>query len=425
MYTPRGRVRAARPRAGASRLASAATSPRLLRREALAQRRRRDARAPPAARPGVRSGAGRAGRGRGRSPAPARAARQLRDLLVGEDHQPLDQAVGLGLGDRRGRRRRCPRRRSRTPARPIRRRGWSAPRCSPSAAATSRAAASGSATAAGGSRPAGEDRVELVVVEAGVGADAAAVEAGRARPRPRPQLDLGGHRQPLDPGGEAAGVAAERVRQHRLDRAGDVGAVGAPPRLEVERRARPHVGGDVGDVDPDPGAVALALGGDGVVEVAGGGRVDGEGRRARSGRGGRRSARSAALGGLAASASSAGAEAAEAELLAQQLLDRLAGARLPARRGVARAAPRASRWARAGRACRRRLSLRPGRRATPSARSFPSSAGVSGSSPTLTSGWMPWLRARLTPSGVKYSPTVSFRAPPLARSFSSWKTPLP
>jgi hypothetical protein len=45
----------------------------------------------------------------------------------------------------------------------------------------------------------------------------------------------------------------------------------------VEQRAGFDVGGDVGDVDPDACSAALPLGGDGVVEVAGGGGVDGEG----------------------------------------------------------------------------------------------------------------------------------------------------
>ena len=319
-------------------------------------------RAPPAARPGVRSGPGRAGRGRGRSPAPARAARRSATCSlvriisrsirrcasvwatrVGAD----DVAVGVEAELRLG-------------------------RFDVEAGGAALLAEGGGDRARGRERfgdllrrrrAAGEDRVELVVVEAGVGADAAAVEAGRARLRPRPQLDLRRHRQPLDPRRQAAGLAAERVRQHRLDRAGDVGAVGAPARLDVERRARPHVGGDVGDVDPDPGPVALALGGDGVVEVAGGGRVDGEGRERGEVAAGAGVALAPRAAASRASASSAGAEAAEAELLAQQRLDRLAGARqllalARARRRRDRGPLRPGR----GRAWRRRLNLRPGRR---------------------------------------------------------------
>ena len=260
-----------------------------------------------------------------------------------------------------------------------------APRCSASAAATSRAASSGSATVLGSGDAAGEDRVELVVVEAGVGADPAAVEAGRARPRPRPQLDLRRHRQPLDPRRQAAGVAGERVRQHRLDRAGHVGAVGAPPRLEVERRARLHVGGDVGDVDPDAGAVALALGGDGVVEVARGGRVDGEG-----GERGEVAARARiALGGLRrprsprprAPAGSRGSRAARA-----------AAPRPPRARSAAardRAAAPAPAAPRRGAAPSRRLAaliLRPGRRAPPAPAAWPRRPRVCGSSATRDVG---------------------------------------
>ena len=37
------------------------------------------------------------------------------------------------------------------------------------------------------------------------------------------------------------------------------------------------MGGDVGDVDPEPDPALRGLGGDGIVEVAGGRRVDGEG----------------------------------------------------------------------------------------------------------------------------------------------------
>ncbi len=299
------------------------------------------------------------------------------------------------------------------------------PRCSPRPAATSRAAASGSATSAGGLPPAGEDLVQLVVVEADVGADAAAVEARPPRLHPRPELDLGRHRQPLDPRRQAAGLAGERVRQHRLDRAGDVGAVAAPPRLLVEQRARLDVGGDVGDVDPDPGAVALALGGDGVVEVARGGGVDGEGRK----RGEVAPRPAFALRPLRRFPRfplDRRPEAAEAELLPQQLLDRLPR-RLAAARSRARfrATRRGSGSRCAPARSRRGISRRPGRRGRRGRAAWPRRPWSSGRPSPSTSGWMPWLFARLTPFGVKNSPTESFRAPPLARSCSSWKRPLP
>src|SRR6185295_15118371 len=63
------------------------------------------------------------------------------------------------------------------------------------------------------------------------------------------------------------------------------------------------------------------------------------------------------------------------------------------------------------------------RASTPRARSRPSSGTVRRLSTAFTSGWMPWLCARLTPSGVKYSPIVSFSAPPFESPISCWKTP--
>ena len=111
-------------------------------------------------------------------------------------------------------------------------------------------------------RPAGEDRVEAIVVKAGVGADAAAVKASRAWLGLRPQLDLGGHREALLPGREAARLAAQGMRQHRLDRPRRVGTVGAASGLAVKRRAGRYVRSDVGDMDPDARPVSLAPGRD-------------------------------------------------------------------------------------------------------------------------------------------------------------------
>ena len=156
------------------------------------------------------------------------------------------------------------------------------------------------------------------------------------------------------PGARLQASLAQRVRQHRLDRARGVGAVGAAPRLEVERRAGPHVGGDVGDVDPDPGAVALALGRDGVVEVARGRRVDGEGRQRgevaarRRARARRRSAAAPALRPRARRGSRGTPSS-----LAQQRLDRVARAFLGARPPRRAARPR------------RRCAPRPAWRAQP------------------------------------------------------------
>ena len=76
---------------------------------------------------------------------------------------------------------------------------------------------------------------------------------------------------------ERAEAAGERVREHRDDRADEVGGVAAFARLDVEGRAALHVGGDVGDVDAHADvAVRHALHGQGVVEVLRVIRVDGD-----------------------------------------------------------------------------------------------------------------------------------------------------
>ena len=211
-------------------------------------------------------------------PVEGRHAAPLADLgnpLVGEDHQLLDQAVGLGLGDRVSpdhvpvgielELRLGGRDLQRAPARVCR------------AAPPQRRGRSPVASRSPPARLlAGEDAVELVVVEPAVGANAAAVEARRARLAGGREDDLGGHREALDAGGEAAGHGRERQRQHRLDGSRDVGAVAAPQRLAIERGTGSHVCRDVGDVDPEPRPVRVDRGRDRVVEVAGAGRIDGE-----------------------------------------------------------------------------------------------------------------------------------------------------
>ena len=169
----------------------------------------------------------------GRDPAPLE---QGGDLLVGEDHQALDQPVGLGLLD---------------PA------SGDDVAClvelELGLAGGDRQLAGGAGLAeAGRRRPgdperlrdllrgrlaAGEDAVEAVVVEARVGADHAAIEAGGADRRAGAELDLGGDGEPLDPRGEAAGLVAQHRGEHRRDRARDVGAVRPLQGLAVERRS--------------------------------------------------------------------------------------------------------------------------------------------------------------------------------------------
>ena len=255
MYTPRGRVRAARPRADTSRLASAASSP------ASAAAPGPGAAAASASRASCScstSRSTRGGSGCGVDPVDRRhplALEQLGDLLVGEDHQPLDQPVGLGLLRRRGRRRRC---------------RAASKRNSGSKDSTSRLVVAAPLAERRGRLARDRQRLGDQLRRARrarrrrgrAGRSRAARRSGcgcgrssRARGVPRrAELDLGGHRQPLDARRQAAGLLAQRVRQHRLDRARDVGAVGAPPRLAVERRAGRDVGGDVGDVDPEPRA---------------------------------------------------------------------------------------------------------------------------------------------------------------------------
>ena len=203
----------------------------------------------------------------------------------------LDQLVGLGLLDGVGRAPPRRRRRTRTPARMTRSRATQPAggrRAPPPRGARG---PSGVGDLGGRLGAPGEELVQLVVVEPRVRADPAPIEARRPRLALAAEHDLGRNGEALDPGRQAARVVAERRRKHRLDRARDVGAGAAAKRLGVERASRPDVGGHVGDVDPEPDAVPLGLGRDRVVEVARGRRVDGEGRRARSGRGAQPAAR--------------------------------------------------------------------------------------------------------------------------------------
>ena len=80
---------------------------------------------------------------------------------------------------------------------------------------------------------------------------------------------------------EAAQAVGQDLGQHGLDPVGEVGRVALGPRLAVQRRAGPDIGGDIGDGDPDDPAafvlrILVALGVDGVVVIAGVGRVDGD-----------------------------------------------------------------------------------------------------------------------------------------------------
>ena len=213
----------------------------------------------------------------------AALGQQPRDLLVGRDHEVLDEPVRLGLLARAATRRRARRRRSETPARTSRARAPTAHRRRSCSAAETRAGRGERR------RPrlerrlvAGEDPVDALVVQARVGADRRAVErrahdvgARRSRARRSPP-------RARSPRHERAGVVGQRLGQHRLDAAGDVDARPAPRRLAVDERAGRDERADVGDVHPDARrAVVERLGGDRVVEVARGDGVDRERRQAR------------------------------------------------------------------------------------------------------------------------------------------------
>ena len=200
---------------------------------------------------------------------------QLGDPLVGEDHQVLDQAMGLGLLHglgtdhltvletelglealylERGAR----------PAAGERRRGLARER-------------QRLGDRIGGPPPAGEDLVELVVVEAGIRPDRAAVEARRERLTGFRDLDLRGDGEPVLARHQAADVAREDLGQHRRDPPWDVGGIGAPPRLLLQSAAGADMGGHIRYVDPEAKAALRPRRGYRVVEVMGARRIDREG----------------------------------------------------------------------------------------------------------------------------------------------------
>ena len=207
MYTPPGRARGARPRASragwprppARRRRSARSSPAAAAWARPGRRASRSCR-PRARRPGAR------GRGRASASCGARRCSATRSFVqiiscsispcasvCSTDCAAITSPVGVELELRlRGR--------------DLQRR----------AAAPSREHGRGAAREVergrdrlGGPLAAGEELVELVVGEARVGADPAAVEARRARRPVGRELDLRRHRQPLDTRGEAAGLVGE------------------------------------------------------------------------------------------------------------------------------------------------------------------------------------------------------------------------
>ena len=277
MYTPRGRGRAGRPRD------APACSPRRRARPPAAARCPRSApgsapRDRRAGRRAARRSPGRAGRGRGRSPARACA---------------------------------------RAAARPVRWRGSSAARSAGGTRSARTAARAGhvagrveaelglegldveagrpAATRRAPRPPHGRWRAARRPAPAGPPCPRRPGRAGRSRDARRSGCDC--DRRPPQPASRRRSSSISAVTARRstpgarlqassLSACGsigstvarDVGAVRPAPGLDVERRARLDVGGDVGDVDPETDPVALATGRDRVVEVARGRRVDGEGR---------------------------------------------------------------------------------------------------------------------------------------------------
>ena len=126
-----------------------------------------------------------------------------------------------------------------------------------------------------------DDRVGEPVGETVVAADQRAVVLRRGAPAGGVEGEL--HRDALArlPRHETAEVAAQRRRQHGLREQRQVQAGRAPASLALDLAVVVHEVRDVGDVHVRAVAGALTRDRDGVVEVARGVRVDGEGRQRR------------------------------------------------------------------------------------------------------------------------------------------------
>ena len=307
MYTPRGRGRAASASRATSRLASAASSPGLAGAEI-----------------GPRSG----GVGISRSCElldqaldPRRvglrvdavdrrhplALEQLRDLLVGEDHQPLDQAVGLGLRRPRG----AP---TTSPAGVELELGlgrldleaWSARAARRAAAAPrARAPAARRPPRARRSRPAKTRRAGRSRGARRSGSGCGRSCAARRRRRRRSSISAVTASRST-PGARLQASSLSAARQHRLDRprrrrccwrAARASRSSARARARRGRRRR-RCGSRAGSPSPSRRAETASS------KSRARRRVDGEGRQRRSGRGAAVELRSAASAARLASASS-------------------------------------------------------------------------------------------------------------------------
>ena len=162
---------------------------------------------------------------------------ERRHLLVGGDHQVLDQPVRLGLlADARPRRRcRCGRTRTRGSAltrSPARRALARAPR---SAAAAARAAPAARAHGSSARSLAGEDRGRPGRSRGARRSGSASGRRRLARPRRPCSSNSTVTARRSDAGTQRAGVVGQRLGQHRLDGAGHVDA----RRAAVAPRGRP------------------------------------------------------------------------------------------------------------------------------------------------------------------------------------------
>ncbi len=129
--------------------------------------------------------------------------------------------------------------------------------------------------------PAVEDVLRLGVGEFRRGAHHDAVEAVAVLPPGGGEDHAHRQRRSVLVFAERAEIVGDALGQHRHDAVGEIDRVAALHRLAVERRARPHIPGDVGDGDRDDEAAGIArvgirLGVDRVVVVLGIGRVDGD-----------------------------------------------------------------------------------------------------------------------------------------------------
>jgi hypothetical protein len=129
-----------------------------------------------------------------------------------------------------------------------------------------------------GRSPPLDDRLGMLVSQAGLRVDDRVGQFGLQRPALGVQADDAGEGQAVLVWAQGAGLVGEGLREHG-DHPSDQVDAGPPfPRFGVEGRVGPHVVGDVGDVHPHRPAVVVTLDADGVIEVLGVGRVDGDDR---------------------------------------------------------------------------------------------------------------------------------------------------